>query len=187
MRTFSVHAQQPSNAAGGGNAGITALISLDAYRLARTPTVTLTLGLPAKGSLAKSTKPGALAGDDASAVPGPIQPQSHNGVFDEINLGYLDGSGKAPAPANVTLQFDASRAGMTVWVQPLDGGAILAQDSSGSPVSSPGGCTLVLNTLGQLVFGYQALTQMGRYQVLIRLEDVSTILPFVIPSPTQDD
>ncbi len=189
LQTPSAWAQQPAVSAGGSGLGTTPLLTLDAYNALRTPSISLTLGKLVKGSLAaKLAKLNALAdGSDTPAVPGLIQPQSRNGVFDEVSLGYLDGSGKPPAPVNVTLQFIAARAGATVWIQPLDGGAILGQDADGNPISSPGGCAGVLDASGQLVFGYQALALPGRYQVLVRLDNVSTILPFIIQDPSQDN
>lgn len=182
-----LQAQQPA-AQSGNNSVITfPIISLDAYRAKRTPVITLNLGKPRKGSFAaKLAHINALAGADAAtATPlDQIQPQSHNGVFDEVNLGYLNG-GTAPA-AGIALQFDASQAGETVWVQPLDGGSILTQDIDGNPVSSPAGCTFALDASGQVAFSYQALALPGRYQVLIRLGNVSMMLPIVIPDPNQD-
>lgn len=178
-------AQQPAAIVSGSSTA--APVSLDTYTALRTPSVTLTTGTFIKGSLAaKLANLTAQANNsDTPATPSLLQPQARNGVFDEVNLGYLDGSGKAPPPVNVTLQFDASRAEVTVWVQPLDGGTILAQDANGKSISSPAGCTVVLDASGQLVFGYQALALPGRYQVLIRLDNISTILPFVIPDPSQ--
>lgn len=180
-------AQQPVASVSGSSTGTSTTISPSTYNTLRTPSITLTIGTLAKGSLTdRPTNAGALAaGESRSGGTGLIQPQSRNGVFDEVTLGYLDGSGKAPVPVNVSLRFDTSHAGAAVWVQPLDGGAILTQDANGKPVSNPGGCKVVLDASGQLVFSYQALAVPGRYQVLIRLDNVSSILPFIIPDPKQ--
>ena len=189
LQTPLARAQQSVASASGSTTGTVAPVGLGTYNGLSTPSITLTVGALAKGSL--TTKLANLtavaAGTATPSTSGLIQPQSRNGVFDEVNLGYLDASGKAPAPVNISLQFDASRAGATVWVQPLDGGAILSQDANGNPISSPGGCAVVLDASGQLVFSYQALTLPGRYQVLIRLDNVSSILPFIIPDPNQDN
>lgn len=151
------------------------------------PIITLTLGAPAKrGFAARLAKLNALAGNDVSSTPSLFQPQVRNGLFDEINLGYLNGSA-APSPASVTIQFDVALAGATVYVQPLDGGAILAQDADGNPLNSPAGCNLTLNALGQTTFGYQAPPQIGRYQVLIRVGNASSVLPFVVSDPSQSN
>ena len=175
-----LRAQQP-----GATPPAVGLVGLNPYTQARTPTLTVPAGAGAtSGSNARLNKLAALAGSDVTT---PATVQAVNGLFSEVSLGYLDGSGKPPAPATVTLQFDASVAGTTVWVQPMDGGAILSQDASGKPVSLPGGTFLALDATGAATLSFQAPARTGRFQVLIRCQNVSSTLPFVVLDPSVDN
>ena len=159
-------------------------LPLDAYHLLRTPAATLTLAVPTTVTLPvlSTLTPGVAP----VATPAPLQPLARYGVFDEVNLGFLDKSGN-PTPAAVYLQFDPSRAGSGVWVQPLDGGQIATWDANGKAVYSNAGAFLPIPVTGQVAFSFQALARSGRYQVLIRLDSVSTIMPFVILDPSLDN
>ena len=160
---------------------------IDVYQLARTPSITITLGALAKNSLAARLKRlRAIANDELPVPANIIQPLQRGGVFDEINLGYFAADALMPA-TSVTLQFDVGRAGASIWVQPLDGGTILVQDAGGNPVSSQDGSAITLNAAGQAAFSFQPLAQAGRYQVLVRLDNVSTVLPFVLLDPNMDN
>lgn len=157
------------------------------YRQVRTPVVTLSLGNTAKTSSAAKGSSKSIATDGiTNEPPATYQPQQNSGIFDEISLGYLDGTTTAPT-ANVSLQFDAGRAGANVWVQPLDGGKITVLNANGALVTSSDGVSIPLSALGQLSFGFQPPAKIGRYQVLIRLDNVSSTLPFVILDPAQID
>ena len=164
---------------------------VDAYRRARTPSVNVVLtaaspkaSLPAQSAAAnvvRSTP--AAAGQAATAT---LQPQIiAGGLLGEVNLGALSGS--TPPAASVTLQFDPANAGTQVWVQTLDGGILQAQDSTGQTTTAAGGFWLPLDNTGQLNFTFQAPAQSSSFRVLIRLGNISTILPFVVPDPSQDN
>ena len=86
----------------------------------------------------------------------------------------------------VTGEFDAARAGAFVWVQTLDGGVLQAVDNDGQVVTADGGFLMELDAAGKVNFNFQAPTASNRFQVLIRLDDVITILPFEVPSATAD-
>lgn len=181
-------AQVPSAAPALPVTPLPAVGDLDAYQAARVPVVTVSLPQPAASPNKLDRRLARLAATAAGAgdlLPTPPTIQAHGRIFDEVNLGDLLG-GQAPATA-VILQFLATRAGATVWVQPLDGGAILTQDAEGKTVTNAGGAPLVVGALGQLNFSFQAPARPGRYQVLIRLDSVSTLLPFVILDPSGDN
>ena len=168
----------------------------DPYIVARTPAVTLTFAsvqaaTSARGPSAASAANVALAASANGAEVTPpatntVQPVWHYGVFDEINLGFLS-DGTAPPPTSVSLQFDTSRAGASVWIQPLDGGTINFQNADGSTGSDPQGVFLTLDAQGTLTFAFQAPAQAGRFQVLLRLDNISSFLPFVVLDPSQDN
>ena len=169
----------PAPAATPGNTDLTA------YRLARRPTVSTAIAFPASGvptqNLATTWKAGALP--VAGLLPTILQPHTVGGVFSEINLGLLQGA-NPPPPATVTLQFDPANAGALVWVQALDGGTLQAQDPSGNPVKMGAGGWIQLDPTGQMSFTFQVPAASARYQVLVRLDNVSSVLPFVVPDPT---
>ncbi len=162
-----------------------------AYRAALTPAVSVLLTAPgAKSDLpgqSKNAKISKLAppapGKGASAL---VQPEVSGEAIGEINLGSPVGTVPPPA-ATVTLQFDVAHTGKRVWVQTLDGGSLQTPDAKAATIKAGGGCWIPLDKAGQLVFSFLPPAAYGRYQVLVRLGNVSTIVPFVVPDPAQDN
>ena len=154
-----------------------------AYAKARTPTASVGLTLGSATAVPPQNPLTQLIQTDAATTL--LQPQVIGNVFSVVNLGALSGN-TPPPPAAVTLQFDPARAGTKVWVQTLDGGTLQTLDSSGQAVAIQGGYWGTLNAAGQLIFTFQAPSASARYQVVVRLDNVSTIVPFVVPEATGD-
>ena len=180
----------PAPAATPGTTVIDGITDLGAYRQARQPTASVAITFPVKNilslptqSLATRTLPASPA-SQAAGVLSTLQPTALDGIFSEVNLGFLSGS-NPPPPATVTLQFNPSRAGTAIWVQTLDGGSLQTQDAEGHAVNIQGGGWIELNAAGQISFTFQAPAFSARYQVLVRLDNVSSVLPFLVPDPTQ--
>ena len=72
-----------------------------------------------------------------------------------------------------------------VALQPqAHGGVVLLPDASGNPQSHPEGGSVLINVLGQATFAFQSPAPAGRYQIVVRLDNVSTILPFLVADPS---
>ncbi len=167
-------------------------IDLTAYNQARQPSAKIAVifpvstisALPQQGFATHVDAKAAATSAAATGIATALQPTLLGGVFSEVNLGYLNGA-KLPPSARLTLQFDASRAGAAVWVQALDGGTLQTQDATGNSVDIAGGGWIELDSAGQISFTFQAPALSARYQVMVRLDNVSTVLPFIVPDPTQ--
>lgn len=170
------------------------------YRAARTPQANVTLagGTP----LAQTAQSRAAAtglNDDLGA---PLTFAAVGGVFPTIDLASASGisaAGKqtsttkaSPArtaaaaalpPATVTLNFDPMRAGTVISVQMFDGGTLSAQNADGNTVTSQEGFLMEISPAGSVSFTFQAPDRPGRYQVAVRLDNITTVLPFVVPDP----
>lgn len=132
---------------------------LEAYRLARRP-VSLQVRLPALGGLAATE----------------LAPVTVAGRATPISLRGQALSGQAQ-PATVALAFDPTRTGAKVWVDPVDGGTIDGQ---------PGGRLVTLGVGGTLAFTFQApVGRSDRFHVVVRLDNVDTVLPFLVPDPEE--
>ena len=170
----------------GGNTGTLGVTDLSGYVQARRPSISVVIAVPGSTSAQNGASTGTPALQAAgTTVAGPsttMQPQILGGVVGDINLGVLNG-GNPPPLATVTLQFASTRAGALVWVQTLDGGTLQAQDAGAGMVTAQNGFWMELNTLGQVTFTFQAPASPMRYQVLLRLDNIPTVLPFVVPDP----
>lgn len=133
---------------------------LEAHREARRP------------AASRVNLPG-VAPDEAARE---LTPARQGGRHEPISLRGQALSGKAQ-PAAVALRFDPARAGANVWVHPVDGGTVDGK---------PDGRFLTLGSDGVLSFSFQ--TPLGRsdvFHVVVRLDNVETVLPFEVPDPDE--
>ena len=175
-----------------------------------TPTVTVTPGLPSAADLAAYNAartpqatvvltPVSTPGSTTAAVnktTASTALSAQGGVFSQIKLPA------APSPngnktsrtstasssqpvATVVLAYNATWAGQVVWVQVLNGGTLTAADDSGIQYTAGDGFLLMLSTEGATTFNYQPPAVSGTYQVLTRLDNVTTTLPFLVPDAGQ--
>lgn len=163
-----------------------------AYKAARTPLASVVLGTP--GITASPTTSTAKA--QTLAAINTVQPVASGGVFTQIDLSAAvtrptkgrtsavgGASGSLPALATVTLTYTADRAGEAIWVQPLNGGTVSVVDDSGKTIVSTDGFMLEIGTASVISFCFQAPAVSNTYQVLTRLDNVPTVLDFLVPDP----
>ena len=166
-----------------------------AYIAARTPRAIITVGNPASTdpqmSAVKAPRKDAGVRSNQAAM------SAGGGMFPATFLispggapaakGTKAGTSAAPRsgggvpPVDVTLQFDPTRAGALVWLSMLDGGNLSALDAQGGVVNAQGGFFMEISAAGTVAFTYQAPNIGGHYQVVARLDNVSTVLPFDVP------
>ena len=65
----------------------------------------------------------------------------------------------------------------------LGTGTLTADDGAGHTYDGSKGFFLTLDANAMATFNYQAPNASGTYQVLTRLENVATVLPFFVPDP----
>ena len=161
-----------------------------AYSTARTPLVGVALGAAQTGG--GTTSSVSTVNAAVTAVPQRVQ----DGVCTQIVLhrpatGPSKRSSATSATAGATSQpvvavvltYDPSRAGEMVWVQMLGTGTLTADDGAGHTYDGSQGFFLTLDANAMATFNYQAPNVGGTYQVLTRLENVATVLPFLVPDP----
>lgn len=165
-----------------------------AYQQARTPSASVALA-PSSPTKTPSTQSfGQPAAPDAVTV------QASGGAFGLIPLGSSAtplsvsrhshqnsaASSQGNGGVSVSLQFDSARASSPVWIQTLDGGSFQTTDENGQPQTIIGGLGIPIGADGKVSFVFVPPAADGRYQVLIKLDDVTNIMPFMVGNPQAD-
>lgn len=164
-----------------------------AYQQARTPSAVV---VPAPTTPVSQTTPTQSTLPSSQADSPPIQ--ASGGAFNVIPIGSTPATGFAsegnplastgtarPAAAgvSVTLQFEAAKASTPVWIQTLDGGSLQTADENGQTLTTIGGLSLPTGADGKVRFVFVPPAADGLYQVLIKLEDVTNVMPFMVGNP----
>ena len=171
--------------------GVPSQADLAAYNAARTPQATVVLGTPPTTSTTSSVNA------QVTAAINTVQPAATGGVFTQVDLraaavsrprkggtsGANGTSGTLPALATVTLTYTVDRAGDAIWGQPLNGGTVSVVDGAGKTITSNNGFALEIGPAGTTSFCFQAPAASSTYQVLTRLDNVATVLAFLVPDP----
>ena len=153
------------------------------------PVITFTPGLPdpsvtAAYTAARTPLVGVALGNVINAVAAAIQQAVQGGVCTQITLlPPAKTSASAQPVATVVLTYNPSRAGELVWVQMLGAGTLTADDGAGHTYDGSQGFFLTLDVNAMATFRYQAPNVSGTYQVLTRIDNVATTLPFFVPDP----
>ncbi len=173
--------------------GVPSQADIAAYNAARTPLASVVLGTSPTATLTGTSS----AKAQTLAAINTVQPVATGGVFTQIDLSAAavsrpkkgrtsaanGTSGSPPALATVTLTYTADRAGDAIWVQPLEGGTVSVVDDTGKTIASNDGFLLEIGETGTTSFYFQAPAASSTYQVLTRLDNVATVLAFLVPDP----
>ena len=158
--------------------GVPSLADMDAYVLARTPLLDVSLSTDSVGAAALHLVAEGGVFQPLTLLPAPLV---RGGVS------HTAGSTSAGNPqpvAKVTLTYAALGLEPLVWVQMAQpGGVLSATDSTGKVYSGEHGFFLTLGAAGQVTFTYQAPNVGSTYQLLTRFDNVTTVVRFRVPHP----